>query len=277
MDVYCILCGMSCYKPDPGTTSRSFENELEWTQRHTILTWFDEIIHGCIGGCGIDFSFHNQDYSIVNPTPFDPFSIPGIYVHSDCWFYVYQTYNIAACCSMLSIRKLFEKNVYQQVSYLNYGEIEDYYDQIMNYEQLIQDKKQYLVKSPFKEKRTRDRIHDVLWQIQKHELCLLVYQEGDIKVKTNTGNFFSFWKKQHGEWKQVPGKTTKFTISMRSRNDPRLLNLKFIPPVAWWSRKPIFILDYRTSLDKKKIQVDILCLEKHKSAVRRLLVSGLKT
>lgn len=112
-DVFCVLCGNSYTNYDYiseldkvddklKVLQKKMNKETKWLSSCVFLTLDNKIIHNCKElECNIRFGNGKKDYGQVSKS-FDVDELVlffdnengGIFVHTDCWKYVYQTRNI---------------------------------------------------------------------------------------------------------------------------------------------------------------------------------------
>jgi len=116
----------------------------KWINSCTFLTANNKIIHGCreVGG-NIHFIDKKSNKYIHSTTYESGRLINGIFVHTDCWKYIVKTHNIKLNYSYLPIKKIETINN-KIFDFINYGEIEKYWEQQFDFIKAISDSNQEL-------------------------------------------------------------------------------------------------------------------------------------
>ncbi len=260
-DIFCLLCGNPCHSKkynDENLNDKQFELVKKitlWLNKCTILSVNNDIIHNCYEeSCNIDFITPKNDRYI---TSLDyNFSYPstknkGLFIHDDCWLYIKNKYNIELKFSDLANTKT---KVWKPLSYIDYGDIENYWGQEFNFPSIIKNENLWMCMTPLISTINAKRIDKIFKQlnIKKNRkgptLSASFYKPGIIKF----GNNDRFWIINGLKWTEMKGE-----IKIKKEE----LNKKHykIPQLGETNTRPIFIKDFIT--EKKKHYVLIIYLK----------------
>jgi hypothetical protein len=190
-DVYCVICScpptsadiLEIYcndtnieriendkKPFDIDDIKNFVKKTIHLSQCTFLTENNEIIHNCYenSGCGSFKDQNNNNYGLLlhkgdNKKNFKY----GLFLHTDCWEYIKNKYNISLCFSDIKhkIIKDLENNLFVKI---NYGGIINKYimGQYMDFEKLFEDDNLYLCYTPLEyDEKNNKRIDSVIDQV----------------------------------------------------------------------------------------------------------------
>ena len=171
-DIYCLLCGNPCHSLIYNDNNylnlnekefRLFKNFTDWLYRCTILTVNNEIIHNCREvSCNIDFVAPNKNKYIAS-LDYKSDKNKGIFIHDDCWKFIKNKYGVELKFSDLAKTK---ETLYKPLSYIKYGEIENYWDQDFNFASIIKDKKLWMCLSPLTSSKNAKRVKHIIKQMK---------------------------------------------------------------------------------------------------------------
>lgn len=260
-DVYCLLCGNPChsiiYNDDNFLNLNEkefgvFKKITDWLYRCTILTVNNEIIHNCREvSCNVEFIAPNKNQYIASLDYSQSTKNKGLFIHDDCWIYIKNKHGIELKFGDLANTK---KLLYNPLSYIKYGEIENYWGQDFNYPSIIKDKNLWFSTSPLISERNAKRINHVIKQMKIKKgrkgptLSASFYKSGIIKF----GNNNKFWIVNQGKWVEMKGEIKINKVELEDKHYK-------IPQLGETNTKPIFIKEFLT--EKKQHYVMIISLE----------------
>lgn len=265
-DLYCILCGNCNYTPnylhnedvkedlDGKLIPKNFEKELRWLSKCTFLTCDNKIVHNCKKLDDITLVDSQKNKYIMNIRDYFNVANNGIFVHTDCWKFVYKSYGVKLRYSDLPI---IHNDTINYIPKINYKEIKDYWSSWFDFVQLIINKDTYICKSPLKDEKNGRRVKHIINQlkIKKNDLRLspsvsaTFYKKGTIKI----GNNGKFWIINNGKWIQMKGDIVNKTISV-NKSDRNKFNK--IPQLGEYNNKPIFVKSFKH--DKKLVIFELI-------------------
>lgn len=138
----------------------------------------------------------------------------GVFIHTDCWKFVKNEYDIKLSYSYLPI---IEKDILSPkiFKFINYGKIEKYWQQDFDFVGVIADSNEELCNSPFKSKLVDKNIKKIISQLKikndperKGPLASATfYKNGAYKVGVNR----NIWYIKNNKWNEI-----KDTIKINS-------------------------------------------------------------
>jgi hypothetical protein len=262
-DIYCFICGNPCHGllDDELNESKLIKKSLNWMNKCTMLLVDNTIVHN-VREYSCNTSFSNKNFKAEHLYSFDSelnfkFNLNqnyGIFIHTDCYNFIKKNYNINLKFSYLP---KFDNLI--RLYNINYGEIEKYWEQDFNFQQIILDKKLYLCSSPLKNDKN-------IKQIKKNVKALKIknisrvgplvsasfYNENDIKL----GNDKYLWIKKNNKWQQINEKPIKLLINLKknTKHESYLEKLRYI---GQYDIKPIFIVSNKNNI------LEIITLESY--------------
>ena len=175
----------------------------------------------------------------------------GVFVHTDCWKFVKNEFNIELNYSYLPIKK--NKLYYNKIfDFINYGAIQKYWEQYFDFIKIITDYNEELCTSPLKSSLVAKNIKKVLSQLKikynperkgPHVSATFFKNNKSLFKVGSNGNI---WFIKFNKWVEI-----KDTILLRT-NKP----IKNIVYSGEYNDKPFFILKY--IINKKNIEYEIL-------------------
>lgn len=253
-DIFCFICGnpnravwnveldeyldeLNLSDSKKNIIIQNFQNlyhNSKWLNNCTLLLQNNEVIHNLKEySCNTDFRDSNNNKYDVIAYNSDNKKIPlGIFLHTDCWNFIKQKYNIELKCNDLPPAIDFQ-NIYENI---DYGDIEDYWGQDFDFIQATIDNKLYLCSSPLKNDKNITQIKKNINKLKlkndpkrKGPSCSATfYKEGDIKL----GNNNHFWKIKKNKWAEIkdPIIIKKFNLNF---NELNIKQKKFIIDMPW--------------------------------------------
>ena len=283
-DIYCFLCGNTCHSSF--FTKESFLEDVEyyesnkkknkwfinyfkpiyelytkdskmfikknlnlkiqskWLNKCTFLTTNNKIIHGCKEiSCNIDFKDKNGN--IYNHETFG-----GVFVHTDCWKFIDNEYKLKLNYSFLPIINI-NQTCNKIFDFVNYGLIENYWNQNFEFITIIADSNEELCISPLKSNIVAKNIKKVFSQLKikndpmrkSPHVSATFYNNGIYKVGSNK----NIWTVKFGKWMEI-----KSTITLKLVNPKFKINSFY----GDFNKEPIFII--KKTINKKNIEYDIV-------------------
>jgi hypothetical protein len=255
------------------------DKNTRWMTNCSMLLIDDNVIHD-VGevACNITFckgkfcATHIGKHTDISAYSFNEFGYCGIFIHTDCWKFIKQTYKLNLKFSDLP--KL-ENNSYYKIFDINYGPIEKYWAQDFEFDEVVLDKKQYLCSSPLKNDKNISQIKKNISQLKiKYNpkrvgpsSSASFYDEGTIKIGKNK----KFWIKSHNKWVQINENPIKINIDVDLKKIDKKAEkfLMKIPFIGMYNTNPIFII---SSLYKRnKYKIELITTESYKSELLNLL------
>jgi hypothetical protein len=213
-----------------------FKVKTNWMDNCSILLNDNRIIHNCKEkSCNVDFVCNKNSY-MHDPNYFiDPEIInKGIFIHTDCWKWCYDKYNIKLSYNILPILRK-SNNYYKTFDFINYGEIEKYWEQDFDFLTIFTQGKEYLCSTPlhndknikqiiknFKKLKIRDKNR------KSPSVSASFYDNNIYKI----GNDNNIWICKNKKWI----KTNEKTIRINVNKIPEQIDF-----IGGFSKIPIFI------------------------------------
>lgn len=311
-DIYCFICGNSChglaiddveyiekvissgkkdkfnkyifdaYQKNPSLINdlMEFRKKINWIDKCTMLLANDKIESNCKEvNCNISFTNKKGRYlhsvsSTVNEM-FDKSILYGVFIHTDCYNFVKEKYNIKLKYSMLPliVNNKFSNKV---IPFIDYGDIEQYWGQIFNFFQIVNDKKEFLCSSPL----TGDKN---IGQIKKNISALKIntkyierpsppisasfYPNGTVKV----GNNNKLWMIKNGKWFELSNlKTIRLTIQYNKLNAKQQNFINTFSLHGQYNKTALFII--KSSYNRNKYILDVITTSNNISKIEELLL-----
>lgn len=280
-DVFCFLCGNTCHgilydikehfleeinyyeNKKNNKNPKLFLDKLNnikkntmWLNKCTFLTANNKIIHGCKSvDCSISFKDKNNNL-YEHGNLFSLYDMYGVFVHTDCWKFVKNEYDIKLNYSNLPIveRIMYSNKIFD---FIDYGTIEKYWSQDFNFIDAIGESNEELCNSPLKSKLVAKNIKKIISQLKiKNDpkrkgpnVSATFYKNGIYKVGLN-GNI---WISKNNKWIEI-----KDTIKYKIIDDNKKILKKKIF-FGDFNDKPIFIL--KKNFNKKISEYEILTIK----------------
>jgi hypothetical protein len=271
-DIFCFICGNPCHsinytnedllniKLDYSTNKIDIIDELQklsknvkWMNNCTMLLEDNTVIHG-VKEVKYNVGFmkkniHYEHIYISYQKNINNFN--GFFIHTDCWNFIKNTYNINLKFSNLPPYKL----TYEKIFNINYGDIEKYWSQFFDFPQIVLDNKSYLCSSPFKNDKNISQIKKNINKLKlKNDpnrkgpsVSATFFKENDIKL----GNNKKFWIIKSNKWKQINEQVIKIKIKITNEQVIQRKIIEKIPYCGYYNTKPIFIKSY----NKKEVEL----------------------
>ena len=257
-DIYCLVCGNPCHgmldfteyteqiisrnaylkKPDLIKDLNKFKKNTLWMNKCTMLLTNNKAIHNCKEiACNYIFADKNrkkhythlmEDYNTIRSLFYEGRET-GVFIHTDCYKYIKLKYNIKLTYSNLPLLDNGKPNYYKPFKYINYGEIENYWHQDFQFENIYIDNKQYLCSSPLKNDKNISKINKNINAMKISNKYILrpsppisavFYKNNDIKV----GNNGKLWIIRNGKWNEINKDIlTAEAVRQHQREDARII------------------------------------------------------
>ena len=247
------------------TNLKKLSNNIKWLKKCSMLLEDNRVIHGVKEiNCNVTFCKNTICYEHIS-LALDNYNkeLNGIFIHTDCWKYIKNTYNINLNFSNLpphiqSYTKVFD---------IDYGDIEKYWGQDFNFLKIVNDKKEYLCSSPLKEDKNISQIKKNISKLNlKNEperkgpmVSATFYKEGDIKI----GNNNNFWIIKGNKWVEINQKPIKIKIKIDiGKLDKKQRKfLDSVPYIGHYNKNPIFIISVNDDM------IELILLESYKEKI----------
>jgi len=200
----------------------------------------------------------------------DIYTNAGVFIHTDCYKYIKLKYNIKLTYSNLPLIDDGKLHWERPIKYINYGEIERYWEQYLQFEKICIDKKQYLCSSPLKNDKNISKINKNINALKISNKYILrpsppisatFYENNNIKV----GNNGKLWIVKNGKWNEINKDICEINITVdftkiNSKQKSFLKKLSFISQynnhgifvkTITLKNKNTFILELITTIDNK--------------------------
>ena len=292
-DIYCVVCGNACYI-DPkwilnldqetqdklqGSLYNALYKKMKWMEKCTMLLMNNDVVHGCREkDCNISFETSNGTrYESSDEIDYfdDSYKNNGIFVHTDCWKFVKETYGIELTYGHLPIIDRDTTDSYPLTN-INYGAIVDYWQQDTRYADMFMDKKIWMAFSPLdKTHKNYDknisRIKKIISQLklkketrQGPSVSATFYKNGIYKV----GNNKKIWQKKAGKWMQISDELIikKYPISLKKIKSINQYKINKLRQIGSCYDKPIFITKFI-----KDVMIEVIGTEKTISDLDKLI------
>jgi hypothetical protein len=311
-DIFCIICGNPChgmFNPkniqeiidEYNTTKKKnkyydyiyeaylknpnlikdlskFRKKTLWMDKCTMLLVTNKVEHNCKEiACNISFANKNGKYThlIGNYNSSNSLLSDGIFVHTDCYKYIKLKYNVQLKYGNLPLIDSKPINYYKTIKFINYGNIEKYWEQDFLFEKIFVDNKQYLCSSPLKNDKNITQIKKNINSMKISNKYLLrpsppisatFYSNGNMKV----GNNGKLWIIKNGKWNEIKKDLCKIIITFDNKKITNKQNnfFKKLSFVGQYNNNPSFMISYTV---KKSIDtVTILTIVDNKDMIEKL-------
>jgi hypothetical protein len=243
------------------TDLKKLSNNVKWLKKCSMLLEDNRVIHGVKEiNCNVTFCKNNICYEHIS-LALDNYNkeLTGYFIHTDCWKYIKNTYNINLNFSNLPPHI----QSYTKVFNIDYGDIEKYWGQDFNFLKIVNDKKEYLCSSPLKEDKNISQIKKNISKLNlKNEperkgpmVSATFYKEGDIKI----GNNSNFWILKGNKWVEINQKPIKMKVKIDFKKQRKFLDS--IPYIGHCNKNPIFIISINNDM------IELILLESFKEKI----------
>ena len=257
-DIFCFLCGNTCHSTLNGIDEYLIENIEYYESNNKKFKMFkpiyenNKIVHGCKEvTCNNTFKDKNgNSYSHSTGYEYDDIMY-GVFIHTDCWKFIKNEYNIKLTYSHLPI---IENNILSPkiFPFINYGIIEKYWQQDFDFIRTIAESNEELCNSPLKSNLIAKNIKKIISKLKIKSdterkgpiVSATFYKNGLYKVGIN-GNI---WVTKNNKWNEI-----KDTIKLKTN---KIKNIVYSADV---NDKPIFVL--KNNSNKKINEYDILTVK----------------
>jgi hypothetical protein len=296
-DIFCFICGNPCHQmsidyinnikklksyPNIINNLIDLEKNTRWMNKCSMLLTNDKIKHNMKEvSCNVTFCDNNNFCAkhMGKQISRDECSFIdncGVFIHTDCWKFIKNTYNIELKFSNLPKIKYLQSSELKKLKDwntifdINYGDIKKYWRQYFEFVELVIDKKKYLCSSPLKNdkniKQIKKNISALKIKNDSERIGPIVsatfYDEGDIKLGKN--NFF--WIKKNNKWLQINEKLIKImvNIDITKLNNKQKKFIEHIPYIGQHNTNPIFIIS-SDNLKKNIYRLKLILSENYKN------------
>jgi len=258
---------------------KELNKNTKWLNKCTMLLSDNNIVHNVEEtGCNILFEKENFSAEHIgrgNLCGLFQYGTPcGIFIHTDCWKFVKNKYNIELNISYLP--PVSEITNYKNFN-IDYGEIEKYWDQDFKFSELAVDKKQYLCSSPLKNDKNITQIKKNINNLKLKNkdrvgpvVSATFYKNGDIKIGKNK----NFWIIKNNKWTEIKEKIIKqkVHIDISKVNNKQRKIIENIPLVGLYSKQPLFMSTTK-GIKKNVVEVEFLLTESYKETFLSLFTN----
>ena len=272
-DVTCCICGvtyyfenMSIYSENqiPLSEAKKIDAKLKWLRKITILSADNKIHNACRNvSCGNEFTCKSN---IIFAEPiYNKLNIledgnHGVLIHTDCWNFIKQNYNIKLkYCDLPLLYSLIKNNKQKNITTIyntkiDMKDITKYYGQMFDFYKLFLDGKMDYAESPLKNNVNATRIKKVISQLKlknqerpSPSISATFYPVNTIRI----GNDGNFWKVNNGKWQKINETVITKKIMFDKKNNSNDIDYSKLSQIGEPSKIPIFI----SSFDKKSITI----------------------
>lgn len=233
-DFYCVICGNPYhslyYEKDNKTIDLSY---TKWMKNCIFLTASDFVINDCeevSSNCTyVSKHFRNVDF---NGTPDKYYLLRGIFVHKDCYKYTEKYYGIKLKYSFFS--SAYNDNLHMGGD----TSITEYWNQDLEVEKILQDKKEHYLHSPLKScDKNIKRINKIIksYKLKLNKKGPSISASFEKNNVYRMGNDNCMWQKKSGKWLKINNEL------IRTKTELAKLNYKKISQYGEESDKPIFL------------------------------------
>jgi len=197
-DSYCTLCGV----PINGSINKKWLRKFRVLLDNNIVSKPTEDFSGNVS----DVVVGNKKYMLsMNYDSMIEKERVCLCIHDDCYKFIEKKFKISLKFSHFPFHLHSKRNYQYFIIYPDfYNSIQKYWSQFFNYEQMVKDKKEYLIESPLKNIKKQNSILHIFnqYKIRSNRNSPLSsaswYKSGDIKI----GEDNHFYIISNGKWKK---------------------------------------------------------------------------
>lgn len=259
-DIYCFVCGNTCHSSDIDTIIESDKNKSninfvkslkdmnkksKWMDKCSMLLVNNKVVHNLKEiNCNVMFKDNKGNHYEQLTSLSNIKDNHGIFLHTDCYKYVKLKFGIRMSFKDIPLRKI---NNNDKLLFINYGKIEDYYEQYFNFLDVVKDNNSYLCYSPLMKGRNINQIDKNVKSLKikinrpSPSVSATFYEKGDYKI----GNNNKIWIIKNGKWVELKVSLVKKNIDIKI-DDSSSKIFKYLNNISYsgmYSKKPIFLLD----------------------------------
>ena len=249
------------------------KKSTKWMDKCTMLMIDDTVIHGLTEtSCNYDFTKKNFK---TKHLAFDFLDMNwGMFVHTDCWKYIKNTYNVPLKFSNL-LPFGTSYNNYKSFD-IDYGEIESYWRQSFRFGHIMVENKMYLCSSPLKKDKNITQIKRNINNLgvrhmvgrKSPTISATYFSDNNIKL----GNNGKLWYVKNGKWNELKENVEeiKLTIDISKLTKRQHKWLRLMSYITQYNDEAIFILDAKL---KKRNTYDVvfLCADSCSDKLHKLI------
>jgi len=143
---FCFICGNSCVPNSEYLT----KTQSKFIKKCTLLLPDNSIIHNCKESLNTFYDSKGNDYYYINSKHSSLNDLPTkfcLFLHTDCWKFIKNEYDIKLKYGDIIVKIKKNNDSYPPIDYVNYKPISNYWEQFFNYEQVSNDKNNYILDS----------------------------------------------------------------------------------------------------------------------------------
>ena len=266
-----------------------FRKKTLWMNKCTMLLINNKVEHNCKETGGLA-TFENEngtyeyiEYSFYGREPFDfLYEKYGRFIHTDCYEYIKLKYNIELKYSNLPLPLNDRTYGNKPIQFVDYGNIEKYWEQDFDFVKVFLNNKQFLCSSPLENDKNITQIKKNINSIKISNKYLLrpsppisatFYADGPIKV----GNNGKLWIIKNGKWNEIKKEVCEISITFNSniKNTKKIhkKQINFLKKLSWigqYNKYGSFIKNF--TIDKNIGYATILTTVDNKDMIEKLFL-----
>ena len=238
-----------------------FRKETIWMDKCSMLLTNNKVEHNCKEiNCNIRFVNKNGHYNhlIGNFNSMNENYLysenTGIFIHTDCYKYIKLKYNVELKYGNLPLidsKNYNDKNYLKTIKFIDYGSIENYWNQDFDFLKVFLDNKSYLCSTPLNNDKNISQIKKNISLMKISNKYLLrpspprsatFYSNNNIKV----GNNGKLWIIKNNKWNEIKKELCEIIITFNSKKiDKKQINfLKKLSFIGQFNNNGLFIKHY---------------------------------
>ena len=230
------------------TKLRDILTKSRWMDKCSFLTLDNKVVHNVKEeACNVSFTDKKGNYYEHLSMAYDGYGNPGVFIHTDCLQYVNNKLKMNLKAKHLVLTEFLNSKCLP----IDYGIIEDYWNQDFDFLRIIDDNNTHLCISPLLKGKNIKQINSNISQakIKKDDrpspsVSATFYSNGDHKI----GNNNKIWYIKNGKWNEIKEQTITEEIELSKKHTKFLYTL---PNLGLTSKYPMFLL----SRNNKKFTV----------------------
>jgi hypothetical protein len=257
-DIYCLACGLPCHRDKEYIIEVAEETGDEYIikeakkvikktgylNNNIFLTSDNRVIRNCIeSSCNVIFVSPTGEKLIQTGYRGHGGEMPGIIIHTSCWNWIKNTYDIKIKYSDLPINK---DNVNRSIRTndpiygINYGTVTKYQKQFFDFIEMIENNDIYMLDKKNEKNITRMKKIFAQYKINSDRvgpsMSATFFKDGVIKI----GNNKNFWIKKHGKWQEIKEKIITKSHTVKKINKRQRKYIDSVPFIGEFNQIPLF-------------------------------------